>query len=38
MIKSELVTEVQFSLMQDEIERIIKILVSTIKALKSQEQ
>jgi hypothetical protein len=35
MIKSELVSEHKFSLMQEEVERIIKILSSTIKTLKS---
>jgi four helix bundle protein len=35
MIKSELVSEQEFSLMYEEIERIIKILTSTIKSLKS---
>ena len=35
MIKSELVTEYDFSLMKEEIERIIKILTSTLKSLKS---
>jgi four helix bundle protein len=35
MIKSELVSEHKFSLMQEEVEIIIKILSSTIKTLKS---
>ena len=35
MIRSELVTEHEFSLMKEEIERIIKILTSTIKSLKA---
>jgi four helix bundle protein len=35
MLESELVTEHEFSLMQEEIEVIIKILGSTIKNLKS---
>jgi hypothetical protein len=34
MIKSELVSELKFLLMQEEIERIIKILTSTINKLK----
>lgn len=35
MIKSELVAKHEFSLMQEAVERIIKILASTIKTLKS---
>jgi four helix bundle protein len=35
MIRSGLVNEHEFSLMKEEIERIIRILVSTIKTLKS---
>lgn len=37
MIKSELVSEQQFSLMQQEIIEIIKILTTTINKLKSKE-
>jgi four helix bundle protein len=36
MVKSELATEHEFSLMQDEIARIIKILTVTINKLKQQ--
>ncbi len=35
MIKSELVSEHEFSLIYEEIERIIKILTAIIKRLKS---
>ena len=35
LVKSELVSEQDFSLMYEEIERIIKILTSIIKSLKS---
>jgi four helix bundle protein len=38
MVKSELATEHEFSLMQDEIAQIIKILTVTINKLKQQAE